>query len=234
MTTLAAGLALGVASSAHCVAMCGPLLLMVSRCAAPTKAARLRQALTHHGGRILVYVLMAVPAGIAGEALTDRGFGRALALVTGALLLGAAAGSLRLPLAAAAGARVSAAVARLAAPALRWAASRPLLGPLATGALNGLLPCGMVYAALTAAGASGSVSSAVLLMTGFGVGTAATLVAMTMGAAAVPPRLRLRLRPVAPAMLLLAGAILIARGVMAPQPHAHQRAEPVSAPHHHH
>jgi sulfite exporter TauE/SafE len=230
-TALLAGLALGLASSAHCAAMCGPLVMSVGRLASvPSRAAHLRHALLHHAARILVYALLAIPVGMAGEALTLRGLGRGVALGAGVLLMATAAGSVWRP-GGHAGRAYAALVARVAVPLFRWAGAHRVAGPLATGAINGLLPCGLVYAALTTAGASGSAARAVVLMTGFGAATTVVLVALSFGAASLPSPLRARLRPLTPLVLAVAAAILIARGAapahdhhvtVSPAPHMHE------------
>jgi sulfite exporter TauE/SafE len=210
---LITGLALGLASSAHCAAMCGPLVLTVGRHLGGTsRRSQLRHALLYHLGRVSTYALLAVPAGLGGEAIMARGFGRALALAAGGLLLAATASAIRLPIVDGLTSRLSGAVARAFAPVLRWASAHTVAGPIASGALNGVLPCGLVYAALTAAAASASVGEAMLLMIAFGLGTAAVLVAMSAGVAAISPALRVRLRPVAPIVLAVTAAILLVRG----------------------
>ena len=93
---LLAGLALGLASSAHCAGMCGPLVLSVGRLAEPSRSAQLKFALLHHAARVLVYVVLAVPAGLASEALVLQGLGRAIAIAGGVALLLAAATSIRI------------------------------------------------------------------------------------------------------------------------------------------
>lgn len=229
MTPFLAGLALGVASSAHCAAMCGPLVLAASRAVAVrARAGQLGQAALHHAARILVYMVLAIPAGVAGDTLAVRGFGRAIAIAAGVLLLVAALGAMRLGPFGRMGAALSAAVARTAAPAFRWAQRHPALGPLLTGALNGVLPCGLVYAALATAAAAGSIAGSLQLMAGFGIGTGAILITISTGAAVLTPAVRLRLRPLVPAVLAVTAAILIARGVL--PAHRHDAA----VPSHHH
>ena len=233
MTAFLGGLALGLASSAHGAAMCGPLVLTIGRrLGGASRQSQLRYALLHHLGRVGVYAALAVPAGLGGEMLMLRGFGRALAIAAGILLLGAAVTSLRLPGVHRISARVSSIVARAFAPVLRWASTRAIAGPLATGALNGLLPCGLVYAALAAAATSGSVAGSTALMTGFGAGTAAVLVAVAVGAASIPASLRLRLRPIGPIVLAVTAGVLLVRG--ATTPHAHAAGAPGAAMHHVH
>jgi uncharacterized protein len=229
MTPFLAGLALGLASSAHCAAMCGPLVLTAGRAiAARSRAAHAAQLVLHHAVRILVYALLAVPAGLAGESLALRGFGRAIAIAAGVVLLAAALGSLRAPAFGRIGDALTAAVARASTPILRWSRRHPAAGPLLTGALHGVLPCGLVYGALTTAVAAGSVGGSMRLMAGFGIGTSAVLLAISNGAAAITPSLRLRLRPLTPLVLAVTAAILIARGVL--PSHQHD----AGAPAHHH
>jgi len=230
-----AGIALGLASSAHCAAMCGPLVLTVGRrLAAPSFPQQLRHALLHHGGRLLVYALMALGAGMTGEWFVVRGAGRALAIAAGVFLLVAAAASAPPPAFRRIASGYSHLVARVSAPVLRWARGRPIAGPIATGAMNGILPCGLVYAALTAAAATGRVIPAVGLMCGFGVGTTPVLIAMTLGAAALPARVRLRLRPLGPIVLAVTAAVILVRGVTASHSHPATAPDaPVTAHVHH-
>lgn len=220
MTALIAGVALGLASSAHCAAMCGPLVLSVGRHTAPaSRRVHLRHAVLYHGARIATYVALALPAGVIGDALTVRGLGRVLAIGAAILLLAAAAGTVRLGPLGGIASGFSAMLARLSSPLLRWSRARPIAGALITGTINGLLPCGLVYAALTTAAAAGSVGGAALLMAGFGMGTTPVLVAIAAGAASLSPPLRLRLRPVGPVVLAVTAAILIVRAVTMPHQH---------------
>jgi len=220
MSALLAGLALGLASSAHCVAMCGPLVLAAGRGMGRSRAARLLHPVLYHAGRTLTYALLAAVAGAAGEALAVRGLGRALAVVAGMGLLIAAAGSLRVTGVERLTGGIAVRVVTLGTPILRWARTRPIAGPLAAGVLNGLVPCGMVYGALTTAAATGSASAAMVLMAGFGAGTAAILIVISAGAASLPRHVRTRLRPVAPLVMAAAAVVLIVRGVAPAQRHA--------------
>lgn len=229
---LLAGLALGLASSAHCAGMCGPLVLSVGRLAKPSRAPQVRFALLHHGARVCVYVLLALPAGLASEALALQGLGRAIAIAGGLALLLAAATSIRIRPIARLTSALSSIVTRRSGPVLRWAAGRPVAGPLATGALNGLLPCGLVYAALTTAAATGEVWAAAMVMAGFGLGTAPVLIALSAGAASVSASLRPLLRRAGPIVLVVTGLLLIARGVTGP--HRHPTGAGAVADHMHH
>jgi sulfite exporter TauE/SafE len=87
-----------------------------------------------------------------------------------------------------------------------------LSAPFALGALNGLLPCGLVYGAVTAAMALGRPWDGALFITMFGIGTTPTLALIWMASSAMPAPIRARLRLAAPCALAITGLLLIARG----------------------
>jgi sulfite exporter TauE/SafE len=160
---------------------------------------------------------------MAGEALSTRGFGRALAIAAGLLLLAAAIPAVRVAGLGRLGRIGAGAAGRACLAAGRWSTAHPAAGPLLTGAANGLLPCGLVYAALTTAAALGNAVDAGILMAGFGVGTLPALVTLIVSATSLPPATRVRFRRLMPLALALTGVLLLARG-MAPasgEAHAH-------------
>jgi sulfite exporter TauE/SafE len=216
MTIVAAAL-LGLLASAHCMSMCGPLVLAVSA-GARTRGchAQLRHALTYHAGRLTTYAVLGMAAGLAGNAMSFAGLGRVVALAAGTLLVaaGVVPGFARLaPLWA--GRWIG--VAAWAAGAARTLQARhPVAGPFAAGMANGLLPCGMVYAALAAALAAGSLDRAVWTMAAFGAGTAPALVGVALTAERVPYSWRRPLSRLAPAGLVVVGVLLLVRGFATP------------------
>jgi len=213
MTALLTGIALGIGGSLHCAGMCGPLVLTLGRRQCGSRRDRVRHAALYQLGRVLTYVVLGFMTGLIGGALTARGFGRVIAVAAGILLILAALRSIRpVPLGRIPGIGASVGV-RACGAAARWSRAHPAAGPLATGAANGLLPCGLVYAAVAAAAAFGDIKDAALLMAGFAVGTLPALTAVSISASAIPPALRLRLRPLMPVVLALAGVMLLARGI---------------------
>lgn len=230
MTALLTGIALGLAGSVHCAGMCGPLVLTLGRRTSGSRLDRVRHATLYQGGRLLTYVALGLASGLVGEALAARGLGRVVAIGAGTALLLAAVRSIH-TLSFGRFERLGAAAAsRACAAAGRWSRSHPVAGALFTGAANGLLPCGLVYAALTAAAAFGNPTAGAVLMAGFGLGTVPALAAVLISAASLPPALRLRLRRLTPVVLALAGVLLIARGVAPRSGAAHSHAP---APAHH-
>jgi len=197
---------LGLASSLHCAAMCGPLTL-----ALPLSATERWRAvgglLTYHFGRALTYGFMGLALGLLGYGLAVTGWQRTLSVLMGAALIVGAFWSAS-PLAGRFLPRFSL-TTRLPAAWRTWMGRSLFL----TGMLNGLLPCGMVYAALMTAlvTASGWQSGAFMVV--FGFGTAPVLVGIGFFGRALSLSLRAHFRPLQTALLVAAGALLIYRGL---------------------
>jgi sulfite exporter TauE/SafE len=205
---------LGLAGSLHCVQMCGPLVLSFGMNAWQGHA-------LYHLGRVFTYAALGAVAGWLGSGMTlvgaMAGITHAAAIVAGALMI--AAGLLIF------GAMRSNGLVRIG-PASRFSrlAGRLLRvkSPRArfiSGLAMGLLPCGMIYAALLRSVASASVLTGALAMLAFGLGTAGPLLGLgifstTLGRFVNSQRW-------AAAGIMLMGALLIWRGLVTPEAHMH-------------
>jgi uncharacterized protein len=89
------------------------------------------------------------------------------------------------------------------------------LGGLLLGLALGFLPCGFLYAALTAASASGGPAAGALAMIAFGVGTVPSLIAVGIAGQAAGRRWQRASASVAPAVMLLNAALLTVLAVRA-------------------
>jgi uncharacterized protein len=211
MTALVTGFLIGVAGSWHCAGMCGPLLLSMG----PRSASRL---VLYHAGRLSIYVLLAVPIGLVGHLISLRGLGKVVAVAGAAILLAAAAGAGRMRIWDRAGRTATAVAARACAAAARWRRTRPIAGSVAAGAAHGLLPCGLVYAAVAASAGMASLTGAAATMLGFGLGTLPVLIAVSVSAARLPASLHPYMRRLTPAVFVLAAVLLLARAFDLPMP----------------
>jgi sulfite exporter TauE/SafE len=222
MTYFLAGLAVGLAGSIHCAGMCGPILIAVNR-HTMSHATPIRM-LVYHAARLSVYVALGAIAGYTGHSAASAGLGRAIAIVSGVLLLlgsfGVAASKWAQPLSAA----WSPLAIWVATAAMAASRRRPVAGHAVMGFANGLLPCGILYAALATSVALGTVAKSMVFMTAFGVGTVPVLVGLTMSATSLPLPWRRRLRLAGPAVMIAAGSLLIARGVLPSGPAHHHEA----------
>jgi len=166
----------------HCVGMCAPFVLLVSRrFAAPDagRATALGAQLWYTGGRVLTYAVLGALAGFVGGVVelagSLLGLQRTASVVAGAVLvlealLGLAGAG---PLADTGGGRLFARVSR--------ALGRRVPGhPLGLGLLLGLLPCGLLYSALVAAAARGGPAGGALALLAFGLGTAPALLGVSL------------------------------------------------------
>lgn len=201
-------IAWGVLGSLHCAAMCGPLQLMVP--VPPGGAGRVVTGrLVYQLGRLMTYLLLGLLAGLVGKSIWLIGVQRWLSLGLGVAILAGFFLSKRVA--------VSLPAVRLVGW-LKTAMSRQLQrrtwGSLALlGALNGLLPCGLVYTALAGAVTTGSWSGAMLFMAWFGVGTIPMMLASSLSGRILPLAWRSRLRVAIPVGVCLLAALLICRGL---------------------
>lgn len=207
-----APLLLGLAGSLHCVGMCGPLLL-----ALPLDAAGKRhvmgQMLLYHSGRILMYATLGILFGLLGKGIALAGFQKVLSITAGLLMIGMAFAAwrfeqlvARIPGFGTFSQRVKTQMGRM----LRQNGAKALF---TLGMLNGLLPCGMVYAALAGAIASFGGLEGGLFMLIFGAGTLPLLLAVSVLGRSFSVSVRQKLRYWQPVLLTLAGILLLQRGL---------------------
>jgi len=204
---------LGLVSSLHCVQMCGPIVLAFSLPLGRGEVARANAG--YNAGRILTYCLLGAVAGavgggigmlgrLAGLASGARVFAGAAMIVTGILMVTLGPGSSLVSI------DRGGVMARLKKfVGARLVASK---GKFTLGMALGFLPCGLVYAALLKAVETGNAAAGALTMLAFGAGTAVTL--LTLGTASSLVRFPQWSHRVAAAALVVAGALMVWRGLM--------------------
>lgn len=174
----------GLAGSVHCVGMCGGFVCVMGRDPRGA-AATLRRHLIYNLGRVTTYCFLGAVIGTLGvllvghhgEATAGSLAQRSLAVFSGALMLyiglqffGLLHGARWHPLNSG---------AHYFTSALRQLVKAPGAGaPLALGALNGFLPCPLVYAFVAQAAVSGGPLPGLLTMAAFGLGTFPAMLAM--------------------------------------------------------
>ncbi len=163
LTYMAAAAVVALAGAVHCVSMCGIF-------AGAVVSKKVSAAPLYFLAKTLTYVFIGIVAGTVGGALSSlRGLQSILAVLVGAavviqgliLIFGRSFIPPMLRSQSGAGSRLVSLVGK-------FAKSR---SPVGLGVVNGLLPCGLVYAAALIAVASGSLANGALVMMTFGFAT---------------------------------------------------------------
>lgn len=210
MNTYWAALILGLAGSLHCLGMCGPLALALPAGRDATRTRRALGRLAYNLGRACTYAMMGIFAGLLGHVLQLGGVQRWVSILLGVLLIATLFLSAKnmphwmlntfyLP--------VQKGLGKL----LRRQGHG---GFFQIGLLNGLLPCGLVYAALAGASLQQGPLRGAAYMFIFGLGTVPMMFAVSMGGLTLrSPRFKPVLQYLVPALTLMAGTLLILRGL---------------------
>ncbi len=202
---------LGLFGGLHCVGMCGPIAIALPR--QNNVTTELLAKSLYNSGRVITYMLMGLLIGILGSGINIAGYQQGLSIFSGALLISLIllTGFKNLEL------TFFRPMIKLANK-LKTAFGKFIKkkSPGATfmiGLLNGLLPCGLVYIALAASMAAGSIIESVLYMGVFGLGTVPMMFAVAFGGSILSTQVRQKIYRVVPVFVLLLGTLFILRGL---------------------
>lgn len=208
---LITGFVLGAVSSFHCVGMCGPIAFSLPVHYLP-KSQKALGIFLYNLGRIFTYSLLGLLFGFVGRQVYLGGMQQGFSVFLGALILFALLGSFlpkklfRVRWAE----KFTQALQRFIG---RYMQQRKLYGLFVLGAANGLLPCGMVYFAITGAMAAGTVDGGVLFMAAFGFGTLPAMFALSFFGSMIGIAARNTMKKAVPYVLFTMGILLILRGL---------------------
>jgi len=212
MDWLLAGFAFGFFGSVHCIGMCGPLALSLPGAGA-SRARYLAERLVYNLGRAVTYTLLGGVFGALGLVASLSGAQQWLSIGVGVVMI---LGAL-VPW-------VSRHVQKLEQVPARFLGRvmKPIQGlyqrggagaMLVVGLLNGLLPCGFVYAALATSVTAGDVVTSMVFMAAFGLGTLPAMFGVSLVGRLASASVRTRLQALVPIGLVLVGTLLILRGL---------------------
>jgi len=201
----------------HCVGMCSPFVLFVSRRYVPAgggRAAVVAAQLWYTTGRIVTYAALGAAAGALGGVVELAGglvgFQRAASVVAGSVLVVWALVAL------------SDLVPRRGTGGTLFTRVAGVLKgrvpghPFATGLFLGLLPCGLLYSALIAAAARGGPTEGAAALALFGLGTAPALLGVSV-ADELLARNRALVNRLSQAFLLAMGIWFLSNGFVGPR-----------------
>lgn len=212
MLSITAPLLLGLLGSLHCFGMCGPIAL-----ALPvnqfTPMKKHFAIFLYNIGRTLSYVVLGIIVGNIGELLVMSGFQRWLSITAGAsILIGLIIKYTSIIQIKPFGPFVNFINYIKAKLSLSLRHKSTLFFAI-TGFLNGLLPCGLVYMALTAAAALGSVNDALWFMFVFGMSTWPVMASMSYLINLASKKLRSGINHAMPYVLALMAVLILVRGL---------------------
>lgn len=199
---------LGLAGSLHCLGMCSPLAMAVTNFRSPFFTNRI----LYNVGRLLSYGILGMIVAAFGSLFQFSAYQNTLSIVLGAslVIMGIAGiSSIHIPLISKALALGTGLIKNLFSTFLSkktWS-SMTLMGML-----NGLLPCGLTYLALTYCITLPDISQGFLFMIVFGSGTLPVMLGLTTVLQSLIDRFHLNFRKLTTTMMIVLGLLLVSRG----------------------
>ena len=195
---------LGIAGSLHCMGMCGPLVM-----AMPFKQAGKSALPVYLLFKTIAYGCLGMLAGLFGRGFALLNWQQALSVLAGIfiLVIGILPGVMRrVPVS-------SALQQQYAKWYLRMQQARKRRYFAVAGFLNGLLPCGLVYAAFAGASVTTTAPGGFAYMFLFGIGTIPALLAVILLQQGVSYNVRKRISRLSAVVSVCIGLLLIIRGL---------------------
>ena len=199
-------LILGFTGSLHCLGMCSPLAMSV----AGMSSSAFTNRLLYNGGRIFTYAVFGSIIASVGLAFPFLKYQTIVSILLGIALV--FTGLTRSPIRMGKITRllgvISSQVKQLFSKVLR---KKTLFSSFLLGSLNGILPCGLSFFALTYCLTLTGPAEGFLFMLLFGVGTLPVMLGFTVAFQWATKRLHFQHATITTGLLLFSGVFLIAR-----------------------
>jgi uncharacterized protein len=206
------GLALGFLGSLHCIGMCGPIALALPS-QSNSELGFYFGRILYNFGRVITYSTMGLIIGWIGQKINLAGYQQIVSVSLGVIILITVLFPDRtknyfIKL------KHIQSVTKILQLSIGALLGKGRQGSLfAIGMLNGFLPCGFVYVALTGAVASGDVEKSILFMTLFGLGTIPAMFSTSIATNLLGQNFRKKTNRVIPLFASLLAIIFILRGL---------------------
>lgn len=169
--------------------------------------------LTYQFGRITTYSILGAVLGIVGYGISFSGFQNLFSIMIGMLMILMAVLPKNLGENASGLKPFSRLMYQIKSGLGKFIRRKNYSSLYTTGLLNGLLPCGAVYAALTASLALGSIAGGAFFMFIFGLGTLPLMFAAVLFGNAISINTRQKILKFLPILMVVLGALFIIRGL---------------------
>jgi len=207
------GFLMGLIGSVHCIGMCGPLVMALP-ISHQSNFQKWVSILLYHFGKMSSYALLGIILGYFGSSFPFYGMQAHLSIVMGSIMLFYVLYVFILksnwaPLFFKSNIIYTAIIKKMGS--LFKSKNRAVFYLI--GILNGLLPCGMIYVALTSALATQNILQGGLIMVFFGLGTMPALIMVAIAGQYFGVVFRNKIQKLLPVLILSMGVLLILRGM---------------------
>jgi sulfite exporter TauE/SafE len=203
-------LAIGFAGSLHCLAMCSPLAIAVTNLRSPAFVNKI----IYNAGRIFCYGILGAFFSSFGSLFRFSGFQNILTITLGAALIviGIAGTSyIKIPVLSKGIQHLTASLKSLFS---RFIKGNKAFSMIVLGMLNGLLPCGLTYLALTYCLTLNNGTEGFTFMLAFGAGTLPVMLGLTSVVQRLIMRFKIRTQSLTTIAMIAIGVLLMGRGMM--------------------
>lgn len=207
---------LGFAGSLHCLGMCSPLVMAVTSMSSKVILSRI----AYNFGRIATYGILGSVVASVGWAFPLIKYQNLVSILLGISLLAiglAGVSMIRVPFVTNALGSLRLFLKRLFSEFLQRKNHR---STFILGSLNGVLPCGLSFLALTYCLTLTGPADGFIFMSAFGVGTLPVMLGFTGIFHWAVNRFKLQVKSITTGMLILSGLLLIGRVFFIHLPHA--------------
>jgi sulfite exporter TauE/SafE len=210
MAILFTAIFLGLMGSFHCAGMCGPIALSLPL-QGNSLAQKMKAGLLYNWGRISIYGIMGLLFGLIGQGFVLIGFQQWISIVMGITMISSVVisslfHSVHITIASSFATNVRSKLQALFT--VRTAGGLVMLG-----AVNALLPCGLVYMAIAGSIGTGNAILGMLFMIIFGLGTIPMLLFISVAGNLISTKIRLAILKRIPILVVFIGLLFILRGL---------------------
>jgi len=207
------GFFMGLIGSVHCIGMCGPLVMALPY-SQLMPFQKVLAIILYHIGKIITYGILGILVGVFGKQIPFYNVQQHFSILIGILMLVYVLWVFYLQPKRKLGFLKIDRIQKPIITALGILLNKKKTGAfLFIGLLNGLLPCGMIYLALSSAWSNQSIVLSGLFMVFFGLGTVPALIFVAFGGQLLGIRFRQKIQKALPIMLFSMGVLLILRGM---------------------
>ena len=209
---LYSALILGIISSFHCIGMCGPIAMMLP-VDHRNEAKKVTQIVTYHLGRLTAYASIGLIFGLLGKGFFLAGIQQKMSIFIGVAMIIVALIPENVLAKYNFSKPVYKIISKIKSNLGNQFKNKSYKSLFIIGLLNGFLPCGMVYAALSGAIAMQSAGFGMFYMILFGLGTVPLMTVVVYINSLMKLPFRNKIQKAIPYAAVIIGVLFILRGL---------------------